>query len=228
VLELFTSQGCSSCPRAEELLSRLGFAPETKGVVIPLAFHVDYWNQLGWTDPFSQRAWSLRQEAYARALGVEDGLYTPQLVVNGAAQLNGSDGRRALEAIDAALRRPAAARIELDARFEPSKRALALAVAAEVLTDVPPRKLELLVALFEGGLHTSVRRGENGGRTLRNDFIVRHLRTAFSMPGQAGRQERELTIKLDRDWRRENLGVTAFLQDARSMRILGAVARQPQ
>jgi hypothetical protein len=228
VLELFTSQGCSSCPAAEDLLTRIGLDPGTRRLVVPLAYHVDYWNQLGWRDPFSDRAWSFRQAEYQRALKVADGVYTPQLVVNGQAELNGTHATRLLNEIDAALRRDVAASVEVAARLaEAARPELAVDVAATMLADVDARKLDLRVALFENELVTRVRRGENGGRTLRNDFIVRRLESAFSLPAVKGaRRQRQLTLKLDRDWKPQNLGVAAFLQDPGSLRILAAAAQQ--
>src|SRR5688572_22165851 len=83
LVELFTSQGCSSCPPADKLLSALRSDPQMAGRVIPLAFHVDYWNRIGWEDPFSSAQWTGRQQRYARALGNGSRVYTPQLVVNG-------------------------------------------------------------------------------------------------------------------------------------------------
>ncbi|MGH9465120.1 MAG: DUF1223 domain-containing protein, partial [Thermoanaerobaculia bacterium] len=101
LLELFTSQGCSSCPPADRLLSRLAAARGSEPVVVPLAFHVDYWNHIGWEDPFSQGRWSARQRAYALAFG-RDGVYTPQLVVDGTEELVGSDERAVRRAIERA------------------------------------------------------------------------------------------------------------------------------
>src|SRR3954467_1004983 len=104
VLELFTSQGCSSCPPAERLLSKLA-AAGTLGdrTVAPLAFHVDYWNDLGWADPFSLPAWTERQHQYARALG-GNRVYTPELVVGGATGMVGSDASAVRQAIQRAAR----------------------------------------------------------------------------------------------------------------------------
>lgn len=95
VLELFTSEGCSSCPPADALLSKLGSSNKS---VIPLAYHVDYWNRLGWSDPFSSHEWSERQSAYARPLNLS-GDYTPQMVIGGGWQCVGSDGRSIARAI---------------------------------------------------------------------------------------------------------------------------------
>jgi len=229
VIELFTSQGCSSCPGADEVVSRLGLDERTRGLVIPLAFHVDYWNQIGWTDPFSAYGWTLRQGAYCRALQVDDGPYTPQLVVDGRSELNAAQERRVLGQISSALERPALARVSLRAReAEAGKPGLLLAIGAEIDEGVDARKLELLVAVYENGLVTSVTRGENGGRSLRNDFVVRRLESAFTLePRKEKHKQRELRLKLDRDWKRENLGVAAFLQDPVSMRIYAASSLPP-
>jgi len=224
-LELFTSQGCSSCPRAEELLSRIAEDAALRDRVVPLAFHVDYWDGLGWTDPFGRRAWSLRQDAYGRALRLEEGVYTPQLVVDGQAQLVGSKGPQILEAIRVALLRPSVADVYLDVRLEEGRRSLVVAVAAEVRESVGAGKLLLRVALFESGLRTRVGRGENAGRTLRNDFIVRRLETALTMPPTPGRRQGSSTFDLNRDWKPEHLGAAALLQDAESMRIVAATSR---
>jgi hypothetical protein len=229
VLELFTSQGCSSCPPADLLLSRLGLDERTRGRILPLAFHVDYWNRIGWTDPFSAQEWSARQEAYGRAFGL-DGVYTPQLVVNGRVQLNGSDQARALAAIAADLERRSEANITLTARIGSDRpREVSVDVAAEVGATLPRAKLQLLVALFENGLVTPVERGENGGRTLHNDFIVRRLEKAFSLEARAGaRGQRTLSLAVRPEWKAENVGVAAFLQDQRSMRIHAAAVHYPR
>ena len=226
VLELFTSQGCSSCPRADQLLSRLGLDETTRALMVPLAFHVDYWNHIGWTDPFSAPAWSQRQDAYCRALRVEGCPYTPQLVVGGYAELNGSQEQQLLNEVRRARERPSPARVGLAVGpAEGGKPALRVRVSAEVAGDVAARKLDLLVAVFENGLSTPVARGENRGRSLRDDFVVRRLEKAFSIEPQAGaRQQRELVLKLERGWRAGNLGVAAFLQDPASMRIHAAAA----
>jgi hypothetical protein len=228
VLELFTSQGCSTCPPADRVLSQLGFDAATRGQVVPLAFHVDYWNRVGWTDPFSAREWSARQDAYNRVFRLE-GVYTPQLVVNGRTQLNGRERQRALGEIAADLERPAPARISLAARSGGGPRpTLAVDVAAEVTEDVRAGKLQAVVALYENGLLTQVERGENGGRALRNDFVVRDLEKAFALAPQAGaRGSRTLELRLRSEWKPENLGVAAFLQDPGTLRIYAAAQAAP-
>ena len=229
VLELFTSQGCSSCPAADEVVSRLGLDEGTRRLVIPLAFHVDYWNQIGWTDPFSSYAWTLRQSAYCRELKVNDGPYTHQLVVDGRVELNGSQDARIRAQIESALRQPALARITLEERPpEAGKAGLRVAVAAEIPDTIEAKKLELRVAVYENGLLTAVSQGENGGRSLKNDFVVRRLEQAASFdPRKDKRVEREVKLKLEGGWKRENLGVAAFLQDPSSLRIYASAVLPP-
>src|SRR5712691_4372518 len=140
VVELFTSQGCSSCPPADELIRTLARDGSLRGKVIPLAFHVDYWDHLGWRDPFSSPQWSARQAAYARALSL-DSAYTPQVVINGDRQMVGSDRRAINDAIARASREKAEARIAID---------------EGVARGSTSRQLDLFAVVVQGGLSTSV------------------------------------------------------------------------
>ncbi len=223
VVELFTSQGCSSCPPADRLLARLAASGE--GDVIPLSFHVDYWNYIGWTDPFSSSEWSKRQRGYAESLGAGR-IYTPQAVINGRAECVGSNETRVREEIARAAREAADGRLTLSLRSGGDPRRLTLEIAARVERPAGER-WAVMVAVFEDGLETPVARGENGGRTLRNSRVVRSLTEAFTLPARAGAERAaELEIALGEGWRRANLGVAAFLQDPASRRIHGAaVAR---
>lgn len=225
MLELFTSQGCSSCPAADVLLSRLGLDYQTRSQVVPLAFHVDYWNDGGWVDPFSARTWTLRQQTYGRALRLTDA-YTPQLVVGGQAQFVGADEARARREIAAALARSPVARLGLGVHGPKSGGSeFTVDVTAEVIASVRAKKLVVMVAIFENGLVTKVARGENAGRTLPGDFVVRQLQAAFNVePKAATRAQYALMLKLDPAWNLANLGVAVFLQDPDTMRIYGAAA----
>jgi hypothetical protein len=223
LLELFTSQGCSSCPAADKVLSILGRDERTRGRVVPLAFHVDYWNRLGWADPFSSPAWTERQYAYQRALG-GDSAYTPQLVVDGRRELNGGHGQEALEHLAEALARTPAATLQVSRREAPDPaKSLAVDVAAEVVGPIGAKRAQVMVALYENGVTTQVARGENASKTLENDFIVRRLASAFSFEPKAGaRKAGTASFKLEPSWVRERLGVAAFLQDPDTMLIFGA------
>lgn len=176
VLELFTSQGCSSCPPADRLLTELA----TRDDVLALAFHVDYWNRLGWRDPFSDPAWSERQRAYARQLGSNS--YTPQLVVDGRAHAVGSIRGAVERLIDEARRRARPVAVWLD--VQPAGTAVEITATIEVGPEAP-RPLVVLGAVLEDARITEVERGENRGRTLRDDRIVRSLETLARLDDDA-------------------------------------------
>jgi len=209
LLELFTSQGCSSCPPADRLLSRIGASGELAGVrVIPLAFHVDYWDRIGWKDPFSAREWSERQRGYGQAFDLYS-IYTPQVVVGGQNHTVGSDEKRLRELVAAA----AAQRSEYSIALRLANRdagSLRVAVQAEARSRPMVR---VVVALFENGLVTEVRSGENARRTLHDDYVVRRL--VELAPGES-----EAELPLEPEWVAQRLGVVAFLQDAESRAVL--------
>ncbi|MBX3161023.1 MAG: DUF1223 domain-containing protein [Deltaproteobacteria bacterium] len=191
VLELFTSQGCSSCPPADRLLSRLA---RTSGGddLAPLSFHVDYWNDLGWVDPYSLPAWSERQRQYATALG-DDRIYTPELVLGGARGLVGSH-TRAIEKAIAEVPRPA--RLAATAAWHGDR--------LEV-TATAPADADVLVALWEDGRRIDVTRGENSGEVLANDRVVRRLERV-AKAGARG----TIVLAIDPRWR--HVGAVAFAQ----------------
>ena len=224
IVELFTSQGCSSCPPADRLIGRLaredGSAP-----VIPLSFHVDYWNYIGWTDPFSSREWSQRQSDYAESFG-SSRVYTPQVVINGHTELVGSNETRVRSAIAKASRTPAAGHLALDLRPGPASGRLELEIAARV-ERAAGECWSVMVAVVENDLETPVKRGENGGRTLHNTRVVRSLAEAFTVPARPGTERTQKhVIELEDDWQRGKLGVAVFLQDPDSRQIHGAAAVQ--
>ena len=204
LVELFTSQGCSSCPPADALLRELGNDKR----IIPLSFHVDYWNRLGWKDPFSAEAWSDRQGEYARALG-RDGVYTPQVVVGGASETVGSSRSKVLGLVGNAP--PSAVRVDVTGVIEAGS--LRVRVSSS-----PPPGAAVLVAITESNLATDVPRGENAGRRMVNDHVVRHL---AELPAGG-----ELAVPLARNWNPSQLAAVAFVQDRRTRRVLG-VARSP-
>jgi hypothetical protein len=210
VVELFTSEGCSSCPPADQLLGHLQQHQPIPGVqVIALSEHVDYWNQLGWRDPFSSHGFTERQRLYADFFHAE-GPYTPQMVVDGTAEFVGSDSHRALQAIAEAAKRP-------KAKFSLTCGGNHLQVRADGVQD----EAEVLLAIAENSLESSVTRGENRGRLMAHEGVTRRLtvigRTRKQQPFAA-----EPKLAIEKDWRRENLSAVVFLQDRASHRILGA------
>ena len=222
VVELFTSQGCSSCPSADRLLSRLGWSA-TGVEVIPLAYHVDYWNYIGWTDPFSSPVWSKRQQDYAQVLP-GGRLYTPQLVIQGASHCVGSDSEKVRGRIDEAARRAPQGQV----RLAVDRASAAGKLEVEVSARSAGAPLDLMLALFESGLLTSIDRGENADRTLHNDYVVRRLEKILSLDGEASQwRTRRVALDLDPGWKLEGLGVAAFLQDPDSLSIHGAAVARP-
>jgi hypothetical protein len=195
VLELFTSQGCSSCPAADRLLSKLATAGALGDrAVAPLSFHVDYWNDLGWADPFSLSAWTERQHQYARALK-DDRVYTPELVVGGASGVVGSNTAAVAQAIQHAV--PPAV---LTAAATWSSESVTVAATA-------PADADVWVAVWEDRTTTKVTRGENAGETLGSDRVVRRLARVA-----AAGQKASVILKLDPAWR--STGAVAFAQRA--------------
>ncbi len=224
VLELFTSEGCSSCPPADALISELGASSKS---VIPLAYHVDYWNHLGWADPFSSRQWSERQSDYARAMNL-DGEYTPQMVISGAWQCGGSDAGTIERAVAAARSQPALGRTSIQTSLAAAgSRKLQVKVNAQLLTAGPGR-LVVMLAIYESGLVSKIGAGENGGREITYDYTVRKLLPAFELDGAKGASaSKELNIELDDSWSPAHLGVAAFIQDSTSLKIEGASSKYP-
>jgi hypothetical protein len=227
VVELFTSQGCSSCPPADRLLTKLTQDPRYQGKVIPLSFHVDYWNYIGWTDPFSSRRWSERQGAYARKTFRSNRIYTPQVVVNGRTECVGSHEGAVLQRISQALEAEPAGRVTLALDPPTPDGHLRVKVGANLARAAGSGDVDLWVAVYERGLVTEVGTGENASATLRNDHVVRRLEKAFTLPAAAGSaKSAELVLGLDKRWKAGDLGVAAFLQDPKTLAIHGAAARQ--
>lgn len=219
VLELFTSQGCSSCPPADRLLSDLG-RRDLEGVeLIPLSFHVDYWNYLGWRDVFSRSAWSKRQRGYAEAMGSRR-VYTPQLIIQGEHDCVGSRERCVLQGIERARSRPPGAEVEIDhINVSPEF----FSFRATVRGDRLARPTEVSVVLYESGLLTEVSRGENARRALRNDFVVRRLQGLGKIQARDSRAHRlRASIALDPKWKVENIGAAVLVQDQTSRLIVAA------
>ncbi len=215
VVELFTSEGCSSCPPADALLAeQVRDAREHGRPVYCLAFQVDYWNRLGWADPYSDAAFSRRQNDYARAFR-SDRVYTPQMIVNGADEFVGSDRDRSRKSIDAALKRPAKARLKLS-----QEKADAGAVVLSYEASSAPKGAVVNVAVVERGLVSKVRRGENADRTLRHENVVRAFRTVRLDESAKGSVE----LKLPADLMRKNSSAIAYVQEAAAGPILGASA----
>ena len=223
VVELFTSEGCSSCPPADALLARLDQTQPVEGAeVIALALHVDYWNHLGWADPFSSRRFSERQGEYAAAFGNQD-VYTPQMVVDGVREFNGGNASLAQEAIARAAREPKG---EVLITRAPSQAEGFVRVSAQVNNFPKPtagEAADVILAVTESGLATDVARGENTGRRLAHVGVVRSLKNLGGLPEPPGTSfKAETEVPVEKAWRRENLRAVVFAQERRTRRVLAA------
>lgn len=229
LLELFTSQGCSSCPSADKLLRRLAQDPEYRGRIVPLAFHVDYWNYLGWKDPYADGTWTKRQGDYTESLG-EATMYTPQLIVQGQAAMVGSNERAVVNAIDEHTSREASQQFRVAIHELRRKEAeLVVSVSIEPNPSVNIKKGTVLAALFENGLSTEVPAGENRGRTLTNDFVVRSLQRV----GKVNRKNEEtkmyeMAFDMADQWNPHKMGVAVWIQEEQTMEIIGVGVELPR
>ena len=216
LVELFTSEGCSSCPPADAVLARLLREQPVDGAeIIPLSLHVDYWNRLGWKDPYSAKAFSTRQQRYAKVFG-EDKLYTPQIVVDGREESVGSE--------ESAVRRlvgGAAARPHLPVKVT----ARAVGRSLTISIDLPPAPgggdtVDVFVALTEDDLSSAVKRGENVGRTLSHVAVVRALQTLGTLEKDAFVADGRLS--LDPGWKPDKMRAVVWLQGRAANQVYGA------
>lgn len=214
LVELFTSEGCSSCPPADALLGELGGSRSGNGAeIITLGFHVDYWNYQGWQDRFSSHAYSERQNQYAQRFQEEP--YTPQLVVDGESQLVGSDSAGA----ESAIIRAAAMQQLTDVRltWQSQDKLRVEATSADGASTA-----QVLLVITEDDLTTKVGGGENNGRVLHHSAVVRELRVLGHMSN--GRFAADAPVKPASDWKLKDLRFVAFVQPAPVGPIEGVAA----
>ena len=206
VVELYTSQGCNSCPPADALLGELARQPG----VIALGFHVDYWNYLGWHDPFSNKKFTYRQKQYAMTFR-QTGVYTPQMVIQGKRGEVGSDRKTVLQAIAEARKAKSGAIVLLEklggGRFRATVSGAAEAKGADIW-----------VALYDSRHATKILRGENEGKTLTNVHVVREWRKL----GQYEGEKAEFTITAASEKGEKRSGAAVVVQQPKGGPILGA------
>jgi hypothetical protein len=207
VLELFTSEGCSSCPPADNLLPQLA---KLDSNIIHLSFHVDYWNRLGWTDPFSSSEFSDRQRKYGEQFHLE-GVYTPQLVINGEYELVGSNRNTATSTIKKVLAEKAAVQIKID---EVKKDGNKLIVTCEAEGNL--KKSDLLAALVQKQAVMNVKAGENSGAKLSHTNVVR------SFAKQTAAQKTSFTFEMPSDVTDDNWKLIIYAQQKNDLKITGA------
>ena len=208
VLELFTSQGCSSCPPADRALQEL--SAKSHQDVYGLSFHVDYWNRLGWQDPFSTKQFTDRQRQYDRTLNSQT--YTPQLVVNGKQDIVGGNRSKIEQAIAAVQQQPASAFVGVDGQVTYAGNQ---ATVQYELSGSGPYRVN--VALAQKEARTAVRNGENGGRTLVNTNVVRQFKTLdqTSLSGN-------VTLPVPSGLSADQLAVIVYVQRTDTGHVVGA------
>ena len=221
IIELFTSEGCSSCPPADSLLKKLSEEQPFPDIeIIVLEEHVDYWNHQGWFDPYSSADFTQRQNDYA-AIIPKSSVYTPQAVVDGRTQLVGGRADELAEQIRCAASYPKARLLfSPSAGAHPHSLSFDLRLASDS-APLPQSSLDLYVAVTEKDLHANPSAGENSGAALEHSPIVRRLKKVRSVhPPLAAPVN--FSVDLRDNWNRGNLTVVAFLVDPRSRQILAA------
>lgn len=208
VIELFTSQGCSSCPPADRLLGSYANRED----IAALSFHVDYWNKLGWKDPFSDHAFSQRQENYASAFGT-NGVYTPQIIINGQKEMVGSDEHKIAVEVKQFKKEQSLYQIIIDEiKIDNNKVSITYSLKGKFNNSV------VNVALVQNKITTSIKAGENEGVTLTNYNVVRNFKTIDSFTAK----KNATTIDLVSGTNKREFSIILFLQDVSSNKIYAA------
>jgi len=221
LVELFTSEGCSSCPPADVVLTALERSQSVAGArIVPLALHVDYWDRLGWTDPFSTPKASERQRQYA---GLGTGSYTPQAVIDGRAEAIGTRrGQIELAIVEAAKRPHAAIAVDVAPRAD-STSPFEITLRIGALPPGAANDADVLVALTQNIARVDVKRGENSGSTLEHTAIARDLVSGGAVAVAGG--TRQVTLKAPSGVTAKDLRILAFVQERASRRVLGTAVR---
>jgi hypothetical protein len=227
IVELFTSEGCSSCPPADAILLQLQKSQPVAGAeVIALSEHVDYWNYIGWSDPFSSAAFSARQETYAQAFRQER-IYTPQMIVDGQTEFIGSSMDKARDAIAKAARSPKAdVRINVPkTKTENNNQSIRLVVGVKNVPSVNRGDVaEVILAITEDNLSSNVSRGENSGRKLAHTAVAREMRALGGVDPVTKSFDSETTLAIASGWKRDALRVVVLVQERAHRRVLGAAS----
>jgi hypothetical protein len=234
LVELYTSQGCSSCPPADAWVKALPQRGFGRDKVAPLAFHVDYWDDMGWRDPFAQPAFTVRQDWYLRSrrlrhppLGGRDisGLYTPQMIVDGRVHFPGGDVATAAAEIQRAGAKPV--RVDLDARSLVRDDQVTVTVQATPRPGLPHGDWRLVVALAATKTRTRVLNGENGGETLEEAAVVRALSDRVPLSFGDRRATAAVTLRKPPELKWHDVELVAFVQDEETRDVAAAIDETP-
>jgi hypothetical protein len=219
LVELFTSEGCSDCPPADALLEKLDRSQPVSGAdLIVLSEHVDYWDDIGWRDPYSSREYTERQGAYAGQFGLGS-VYTPQMVIDGHFQLVGSDERGAITAIQSATK---AEKVPVSVsliRLEANNMITLHVAAGQLPASIAAKSVDVWIAMADDSDESYVRRGENAGRTLKHVAVLRSLTRAGKVD-ESGDFSRDVSINIAGQ-NAGSLRAVAIVQEAPAGRVLG-------
>ena len=213
LLELYTSEGCSSCPPADKWMSGI-----KTDKVTPLAFHVDYWDYIGWKDKFSKAEYSDRQRKTA-AFGGAGFVYTPQFVMSGH-DFKGWDNSRLNEKIESSQKLASRANLSLDAVTK-ANGDITLTASAQAVKPADAKNTDVFIALYENKLVSQVKAGENSGRELKHDYVVREFFGAYQISNQ---NEFSKDFNLNADWKKRDAGAVIFVQNSQTGEILQSLA----
>lgn len=213
LVELYTSEGCSSCPPADQALAFLEKEqPFMQAEIITLALHVDYWNNLGWKDEYSSPLYSQRQSVYAQRLKL-DSTYTPQMIVDGQTQFVGSNLSEAGKAIIEAAK---SAKANIETEF------INVDTLKIKISDVPKHgDSTVFLAIAEDNLASNVKRGENAGKIMEHVSVVRELKPLAKIEANSNVYEQVTAVNLQPEWKPENIKYIVFVQENESRKILG-------
>jgi len=222
LLELYTSEGCSSCPPADEWLSRLpkqGVGPDK---LLPLSLHVDYWDYIGWQDPYAGPQYTQRQREIAQRNRLRS-MYTPQMVFNGR-DFRSWRRQKINPLLDEVNKWPAAANISMGWNVT-NKETVDLNINTSLI-DTANAGSVLFIAVYENNLVSNINAGENSGRTLHHDYVVRDM---LAVPFLDKRQfNKKIKLTLKPQWQRNNLGIAAFVQNRINGEVLQALSSSLQ
>jgi hypothetical protein len=222
LVELFTSEGCSSCPPADALLGKLdGLQPISGAAAIVLSEHVDYWDHDGWKDAYSSNFFTLRQAEYVRRLGGPNGPYTPQMVVDGEAQLNGSDSAAIRQAVETAKGRVKVP-VRITAVSVANPKAFRVHITADALpADFKKRKVDVIIAVALDHAESHVAAGENKGRDIRHVAVAESIDKVGTV--EKGKNfDQDVLVKVKSTADIANLRLIAFIQESDDGEVFGA------
>jgi len=217
LVELFTSEGCSSCPPADKAMEEIRDKYADKNVLV-LGYHVDYWDRLGWKDVFGDAAYTARQNYYANVFNLNS-IYTPQAIVNGKSQFVGSNKGKLISSVDEHLKEKSTAALQLKAgQISSGKIEVAFSAEGSAAQDE-----KITIALVQKMATNKIQRGENEGRTLRHINIVRKLSEFPALP-----QEQKTAFEIPAGLKKEDVFAAAFVQNKKTGKISAMQSAQPE